>query len=89
MATMFVRHEVADFGKWKQIYDAFSDTQKRYGVTAEAVYQAAGNPNDVTVTHEFGSVAAAQQFASSDDLRKTMGRAGIIGEPTIWFATPA
>jgi hypothetical protein len=23
MATLFVRHDVADFGVWKQAYDAF------------------------------------------------------------------
>jgi hypothetical protein len=34
------------------------------------VYQA-DNPNDIIVTHEFGSVEAAQAFANSDaDVRE-------------------
>jgi hypothetical protein len=87
MATMFVRHQVADFGKWKQAYDDFDKRRTELGVTAQAVYRAADNPNDVTVTHEFAAVDKAQQFASSADLRETMGKAGVVGQPTIWFAT--
>jgi hypothetical protein len=40
----------------------------------------------VTVTHEFDSLQTAQQFVGSDELREAMGRAGVAGEPTIWFA---
>ena len=53
---------------------------------AQAVYQAADNPNDITVTHEFASVEAAQAFAKSDELKKAMQGAGVVGSPTIWCA---
>ena len=52
---------------------------------AQAVYQADDNPNDITVTHEFGSVEAAQDFAKSDELKKAMQGAGVVSAPTIWF----
>ena len=83
MAIMFVRHQVADYAKWRQVYDNFGPTQQSRGVKAEAVYRAADNPNDVTVTHDFATLEAAQQFAASDDLRNAMSNAGIVGEPTI------
>jgi len=89
MTTLFVRHQVADYAKWRQIYDNFAPTQQRLGVKAQAVYRAADNPNDVTVTHEFAALDAAQQFAGSDDLRNAMSDAGIIGQPSIWFASKA
>ena len=89
MATMFVRHEVADFAKWKQVYDEFRPTQQRLGVRSEAVYRAADNPNDVTVTHEFAALDAAQKFAASDELPTAMSGAGNVGAPTIWFASKA
>ncbi len=60
--------------------------QKAGGVTAEAVYQAADDPNDVTVTHEFPTLEAAKAFAGSADLRAAMHDAGVQGAPTIWFA---
>ncbi len=86
---MFVRHQVADFAKWKQAYDDFGPTQERLGVTAEAVYRSADDPNDVTVTHDFATLDAARQFVASDEVRRTMEQAGVAGEPTIWFTDEA
>ena len=89
MVTMFVRHQVNDFAQWKQVYVAFAPEQKRLGVRAEAVYQAADDPNDVTVSHEFDSIEAAQQFVGSQELHNTMAKAGIAAQPTIWFTQRA
>ena len=85
MATMFVRHTISDYKAWRKAYDDFVPVQKAKGVMAQAVYQAADNPNDITVTHEFGSVEAAQAFAKSDELKKAMQGAGVVSAPTIWF----
>ena len=85
MTTMFVRHQVADFAAWKQVYDDFDASRNSMGVTGHAVYRGDEDPNDVTVTHDFATAAAAKQFAESEALRSAMRRAGIAGEPTIWF----
>jgi hypothetical protein len=85
MATLFVRHAVADFGKWKQAYDAFDAERKTMGVTSHGVYQGDGDPNDVTVYHEFGTMDAAKSFAGSARLKEVMADAGVQGAPTIWF----
>jgi hypothetical protein len=53
MATMFIRHTISDYKAWRKAYDEAAPLQKAKGVTAQAVYQAADNPNDITVTHEF------------------------------------
>ena len=50
MTTMFIRHTVANYKAWRKVYDDFAPVQKAKGVTAQAVYQAADNPNDITVT---------------------------------------
>ena len=86
MVTMFVRHNVTDFAKWKQVYDGLETTQQRMGVTADSIFRAADNPNDVTVTHEFASLEAAQAFAASSELHDAMMQAGVAGQPTVWFA---
>ncbi len=89
MTTMFVRHKVTDFAKWKSVYDDFRPTQKRMGVTTGTVYRGADDPSDVTVAHEFPTLAAAKTFVSSDELHTAMKNAGVAGEPTIWFGTKA
>jgi hypothetical protein len=89
MATMFVRHTVSDYKTWRKTYDGLAPVQKAGGVTAQAVYQAADNPNDVTVTHEFATVEAAQTFVKSEELKKGMQQAGVVGAPTIWITDKA
>lgn len=89
MATLFVRHEVADFGTWKQAYDAFDEERTSMGVIGHGVYQAEGNPNDVTIFHHFESMDAAKSFMASDRLREVMTAAGVKGEPKTWFTTRA
>lgn len=86
MATLFIRHQVKDYPTWRRAYDAVAPMQKRAGVLADAVYQADGDPNDVTVTHEFKSIAEAKALAGSAELRDAMVAAGVIGAPTMWFA---
>lgn len=86
MTTMFVRHSVTDYKAWRKVYDEAASFQKANGVTAQAVYQAADNPNDITVTHEFASIEAAKALVGNEELKKIMQRAGVVGAPTIWFA---
>ena len=89
MARLFVRHDVADFGAWKQAYDDFDAERKTLGVVGDGVYQGDGNPNDVTAFHDFETMDAAKAFAGSPRLREVMEVAGVQGAPTIWFATKA
>jgi len=89
MTTLFVRHEVSDYATWRQVYDAFRPVQKANGVTAEAVYQAVDNPNDVTVTHEFATSEAAQAFGQLQELRAAMRTGGVLGAPTVWLTNKA
>jgi hypothetical protein len=65
MTTLLVRHQVKDFTAWRQAYSAAATLPKRAGVLAEAVYQAEDDPNDVTVTHEFMSLAEAKALVGS------------------------
>jgi len=87
MTRMFVRHKVNDYAAWRQVYDDFD--RQSLGATAHAVYQNPDDPSDITVTHDFDSLATAKAFAVSNELREGMGKAGVVGEPDIWFATPA
>jgi hypothetical protein len=89
MATLFVRHRVADYGKWRQAYDAFDAERQTMGVTSHGVYQLEDNPNDLTIYHEFDSMDAAKAFAGSARLKDVMGQAGVQGTPEIWFTNRA
>jgi len=85
MATLFVRHTVADYATWRKVYDDFDTERKSLGVTSHGVYQLEGNANDVTAYHEFDTAEAARAFAASPRLKEVMGQAGVQGAPTIWI----
>ena len=87
MATLFVRHDVSDFDAWKKAYDEFDAERKTMGVMDHGVFQADGNPNDVTVYHEFDSIQAAKAFGDNPRLKEVMKNGGVVGSPNIWFAT--
>ena len=86
---MFARHEVADYGAWRIVYNNLAPTQKKMGIFFKAVYQSADNPNDVTIIHDFHSMEEAKAFAASPELKSAMEKAGVKGAPQIWFTTLA
>ena len=89
MATLFVRHKVEDFDRWKSEYDAFDVERAGMGVTGHGVYQADGDPTDVTIYHHFDDMASAKAFAESSRLKEVMQSAGVVGNPSIWFTNRA
>ncbi len=89
MVRLYVRHQVTDYATWRQAYDEFDAERRSMGVTGDAVYRALDDGNDLTVWHDFATREAAEAFAGSDRLREVMHRAGVAGEPSIWFVSEA
>jgi hypothetical protein len=89
MVRLFARHPVTDYAAWRKAYDEFDAQRQTLGVTAQAVYQNAEDPNDITITHDFADLASAQAFANGATLKGVMEDAGVAGPPTIWFTNPA
>ena len=85
MVRLFVRLNVADYETWREVYDQFYGERVAMGVMGDAAFQLVDDPNDVTVWHDFETPEVARAFVSSDALRNVMQRAGVQGEPQLWF----
>lgn len=85
MPTLFVRHRVADYAAWKQVYDAGDALRKAAGVTSHGVYQSAEDAGDVTIYHEFKTMNEAQRILQNADLKAAMERGGVQGAPEVWI----
>lgn len=85
MATLFVKHNVKDYGNWKRVYDDLGPVRKQNGVTGASVYRDPKNPNTLIITHRFNDMKSAQAFAGSDELKTALGNAGVTGVPEMWF----
>jgi quinol monooxygenase YgiN len=86
MIKMNVRHTVADFNKWKVVFDETEPMRKQAGSTGVHVFQNHNNPNEVFVITEWNNKEQANKFRQSPELKKAMERGGIIGAPEMSFA---
>jgi hypothetical protein len=86
MVTLFVRHPVADFAAWHKVYESVAPLQKAGGVTSESVWQSVDDAGDVTVVHEFKTLAEARAFMANAELKAAMMNGGVTAPPTVWFA---
>jgi heme-degrading monooxygenase HmoA len=72
-----IRHRVADFDAWKEVYDGFAPIQAEHGVQGHQVLRSIEKPNDVIVTHTFDSGEAARAFFAMPELKEAMSKAGV------------
>ncbi len=86
MGSMFVRHRVADYGRWKPVFDEHEALRREYGATAHSVHRDPDDPNVIIIDLRVADVNRAKEFARSEWLRSAMERAGVQGPPEIWFA---
>lgn len=85
--TLFERATVPDYEQWRKAFEAFRPELAAMGVVGSAVYQSTESPNDITVAHEFASLAEARAFVDSDKLRAARPAAGVTAPPMIWYAS--
>jgi quinol monooxygenase YgiN len=85
MASMLVQHKVKDFAAWKNVYDSVADMRASNGELSDQIYRDASDPNSLTVIFKWDSLANAQKYAQSPELKAAMEKAGVEGPPNIYF----
>lgn len=89
MPYVLVRHKLADFAKWRPIYDAHGAARKTAGSKGARLFRNADNPNETVMLFEWSDLDSARRFADSEDLRQAMTRAGVADRPDIYFLDEA
>ena len=89
MATMIVKHRVANFESWKKVFDEMTATRKEHGWVGHIVLRDNTDPNLVTIINRMKDLAGAKAYGSSPDLKTAMQKAGVLGPPTIEFCDDA
>ena len=86
MASMFVKHRVADYNAWKPVFDEHETARRQAGLTAHSLHRDSDDPNVIIIALRASDTGRAKEFAASEELRSAMQRAGVQGPPEIWFA---
>ena len=85
MAHMLIRHKVADFSKWKPMYEDHRSAREAAGLTDLYLWRNTDDPNEVILLFEAKDLATAKHFATSADLKEKMRAAGVQGAPDIVY----
>ena len=85
MAQLLIRHKVKDYGTWKPLFDEHAAKRKAGGSKGGRLFRSEKDPNEVVILFDWEDLGKAHQFADSEDLRKTMERAGVLGKPALFF----
>jgi hypothetical protein len=82
-----VHLKVKDYAAWRTSYDGHEKSRLSAGITNGRVFRRAEDPNDVVILQDVADVAKARTWFGSDDLKATMQKSGVIGSPSIRFAS--
>ena len=85
MPRLLVRHKVADYGKWKPLFDAHAAKQRAAGITGGRLFRNADDPQEVVILFKTDDLEATRRFVQSEDLKETMEKAGVIDKPDVYF----
>ena len=85
MNYIMIRHQVADFAKWKPVFDGHESARASAGLKTERLLRNTDNPNEVVMLFSAQDLNKAKQFGASDDLRQRMQQAGVTDKPDIYF----
>jgi hypothetical protein len=90
MVYIQVQHAVADYAKWRVVFDNNKADRLSFGATGvEQVYRGVEDPSSVTVFTEWKAVEDAQRFAQDPGLKEAMVAAGVTSAPTLQFLNRA
>jgi heme-degrading monooxygenase HmoA len=83
MPFVIIRHQVANFAKWKRAVNAFAPFRQAAGEKSFHVLRCAKNPNDLNICCAWDTTARLQKFLKSPELRAAMKQACVTGKPGI------
>ncbi len=85
MASMMVQHKVKDYAEWRKVFEAHEGLRKSSGELSHQIFRDVSDPNKLVTLNTWKSLADAQKFASSPELREAMKEAGVEGIPLVTF----
>jgi hypothetical protein len=84
-AWMVVSHQVEDFDRWKEVFDAAFLTRRAVGERGAYILHNGPDRTRVTVWFTWDTLENAKAFASDPALVNGMAAAGVISTPRIHF----
>lgn len=85
MPYLLVRLKVADFAKWKRVFDSHAEAQRQSGLRLDKVLRNLDDPNEVVTWFEVTDLAKARGFVTSPAVPRAQEDSGVVDKPDIYF----
>ena len=85
MTYLLVRHKVADFDAWKEVFDSHAEAQGEFGMKIDKVLRSIDDPNNVFLWFEVSNLDKAREFVTSPEVPQAMKDSGVTDTPDIHF----
>jgi hypothetical protein len=83
MTYVLLRHKVANYQEFKNIYDADARHRRRRGSKSARLFRSVEDPNVLVMLFEWDDPARAHNFAEGYELHEAMEWASVVGEWSI------
>jgi hypothetical protein len=83
--VLIIQHKVANFAKWKPVYESHDSTRRSYGLTNYVLGRGLTDSNMVLVVLKMDDVNKAKELTGSQGMKDRMQKAGVTGKPTFTY----
>lgn len=83
--VIVIKHDVADYNKWRLAYDAHDSVRMTYGISHFVIGRGMDNPNTIMVIDKMDDVNKAKDFSMLPSLKDAMKKAGVLNTPKFGF----
>ena len=87
MTYLFCRHKVAEYSKWRRVFDSHAAAQREAGLHVLHVLRSADDPDVVVMLFRVDDVAKARAFTEAPSASEAGHESGVIGPVEICFLT--
>jgi quinol monooxygenase YgiN len=85
MVTVFIRHRVKNYPKWKKVFDGFLPNRRAGGEISYVLGHVSKKTNNICLIFQWDSAANAAKFLKSKELKAAMKDSGVIEKPDVFI----
>ncbi len=85
MAHILVRHKVADFDKWKPLFEDHRWAREAASLKDLYLWRNESDPTEIILLFEASDLEKAKEFLGSSELKEKMHDDGVQGVPDIVY----
>ena len=78
-----IQHPVADYDRWRPVFDADDAARRSYGITTVGVGRGMDDPNNIIMFFRIEDTVKANACMQRPELKPLMDSAGVTGEPSM------